>query len=253
MRRILVLVAAAAALPACDASRGARRSLEAGDFAGAHRAYAAAEAAAGPGAPPSLSYDRALAALRAGELSDAESAAKRAAAGDDAEIAALAEFVRGNVAFERAVTAALQADAPEAEPFAWDVALAHAAAARTAWRRAATAGRRPGDGGDDAAARRNVERADLLAEELRAKKAAAEARRKKPQGPGPKDAPRPAPDERPPTTEDPPGTDAPASVAELPASEVLRILDRLEVKERERRALRAAERRARNGDVERDW
>ncbi|MEZ5976737.1 MAG: VWA domain-containing protein [Planctomycetota bacterium] len=79
---------------------------------------------------------------------------------DDAALARDVAFLVGNLEFERARLAARQAQGPEAEPFAFDVAIGRARAAVAAWRDAYLAG----DG--RAELRRNLERGALLVQEL---------------------------------------------------------------------------------------
>lgn len=182
-------------------------------------------------------FNRALAALRAGDLTDAEGAAETAAERGTPEIAALCDFVRGNAAFERCLMAERQASTAAAEPFAFDVAITYAKKARGLWQLAAMSR------SDWPEARRNVERALLKEDELRRKKADREEQQRR------KAKPRPRP--RPPDAEPDPAV-AP-QLKELDPDEVLRLLDKLAQKEREKRALRRSHRKGRMAGVERDW
>jgi hypothetical protein len=207
-----------------------------GRFRDAH----AALQAAGDDAPAERVFNRALAALRAGDLSDAEAAAESAAARGGPAIAALCDFVRGNAAFARCRMAERQANTAAAEPFAFDIAITYARKARRLWQLAAMSR------SDWPAARRNVERALLKEKELQRKKADREEQQRKKTDPKPQPKPPPAPDAEPDPAVDP-------QLEELTPEEVLRLLDKLQQKEREKRALRRSHRKARMADVERDW
>jgi hypothetical protein len=166
--------------------------------------------------------DRALAALRAGDEDAAEAAAARVGGGFGA-------FVRGNVAFSRSEAA---------EALAPDLAIAQAEDAVASWRFAAAS--RP----DWPAARRNVERGLLRLERLR------EKRTGKPAPPPEPEAPEPVPE--------PPPPEAPEETAELEEGElaprdVLRLLEVVTEKERQKLALRRELRHARAAEVEKDW
>ena len=249
-------------LAACGDAHEGVAAYRDGRHADAHRLLSGALAEAGESVSPELAADAALAALRAGALDDATKSAKDAAARGDADVAAFAEFVRGNAAYAKCDLAEGQARLPESEPFAYDIAIRWAMAARDAWI-AAAASR-----DDWPEARRNVERANLRLAALSSAKAEAEAQRKRP-GP-PKIRPKPLPsngkgdkpsDPEPPTPtpsartgkepKDPGGDEA--VVTELTPAEVKRLLDRLAEKEREKVALRRAEQEKRRAEVERDW
>lgn len=242
-----LLALALLALAGGGISAGVRAYRE-GRYEQAHEALARAAEEAGESAPAELLHDLALAALRTGSLSAAVEAAERAARRAKPELAPACDFLLGNVAFARAELAALQASGPEAEPFAFDVALALAERARLAWERAATSR------ADWPQARRNVERALLLLEDLRARQAEARtAREKEP------DAPPPEPElleppEAEPITE--PGEEEAArepELAPLAPEELTRILERLALKEREKQELRSRRRSERSSDLEKDW
>lgn len=229
-----------------DSENGARLFRE-GRFAEALAAFASAETAAGADATPVLLHNLALAALRAGDPARAEAAAERMAARGGPEFAPLRDFVRGNAAFLRAERAALVAREPEAEPFAFDAAIALAATARAAWQRAALS---RGEA-DWPEARRNAERALLaIAEFEKLKKEAEEKRRKKEKPPPP---PPPEPEKPPEAEPAPEEAEVAPALTLLSDAEVRRLLERLNAKEREKLALRRAERRARAGGTERDW
>ena len=222
-------------------------AYEEGRFEDAHAAFVRAEEAADGEAGPELSFNRGLAALRAGNSRDAESAAKRVAAADDPEMAALGAFLRGNAAYVQCELAARQADTPMAEPFAFDVAINYGETARDAWIVAAASR------ADWPKARRNVERAIRMLDELRAKKDEAERRRRKRTEPSPKPnpIPEPPPESGGTTTEE--EIAAKAMRVELNPDQVRRLLEKLEEKEREKIALRRSHRRTRMAEVETDW
>ncbi|MHC4163237.1 MAG: hypothetical protein ACYTDU_12665 [Planctomycetota bacterium] len=209
-----------------------------GRFRDAHTALKSA----GDDAPAERLFNRALAALRAGDLTDAEGAAASAAARGTPEIAALSDFLRGNAAFARCRMAERQASTTAAELFAFDVAITYARKAGRLWQLAAMS--RP----DWPEARRNVERALLKEEKLRRKKADREKqqRRKTDPQPRPKPTPEKGRDIEPDPAVDP-------QLEELDPDEVLRLLDKLVEKEKEKRALRRSQREARMAEVERDW
>jgi len=223
-----------------------RAAYEAGRHEEARAAFAAEEERRGDGASAALAYARALAALRAGKPDEADAAAGRAAVRDEDAFGALAAFLRGNAAWERFRVAEAQASAPEAEPFAFQVAIDRAEAARAAWIEAATSR------DDWPEARRNVERAQRTIEELRRRRTEAEAKRTGAK-PTPRivDQPSPPPDDAGATEES--ETDAEARRDRLDPSDVRSLLERLAAKEREKREVREARRRALTSGVEKDW
>ncbi|MHC4342356.1 MAG: hypothetical protein ACYSX0_19350 [Planctomycetota bacterium] len=213
-----------------------------GRYRDAHAAFRKAEA---DDASAELSFNRALAALRAGDLSDAESSAQKAAERGPA-IAPLCGFLQGNAAFERCRMAERQADSVAAEPFAFDVAIAYAKKAARLWQRAAMS--RP----DWAEARRNVERALRKLEELQKKKEEADPRRRR------QADPKPRPDPVPPLPLPKPGTEieqdpeVTPQLKELSPEQIARLLDKLAEKEKDKAALRRSTRQQ-DSRVERDW
>ncbi len=244
----LLLPALLAAGAVDELSEGIRAFLE-GRFRDALAAFERAEAAAGDDAPPEILLNRALAALRLGEIDMAEAAAARAAARGGADFAALEVFIRGSTDFVRCERAEAATDLPNAPLRAFDTAIAHAERARIRWQEAATA--RP----DWPEARRNAERAILKIEELRERRERSrEARRPKESRP----VPRPVPE----TRESAPETDGPrvpeeaprppAAARELSEAEVQALLRTLAEKEKERRKSRRAERETRTAGG-RDW
>lgn len=223
------------------------RAYREGLFADAQQAFAVAIAAAGDEAPPEWSFDEALAALRAGSFREAEAAAERAAERGGPRLALLRDALLGNVAFQRAGIAQRQASGPEAEPFAYDVAIAYAHAARRFWQGCVMV--EP----DFHAARRNAERAVAKVSELEREKAAAKADSKHEGAPSekPVDPDAEGATEKPPTDE---VTERPLARPEPLTRETLEVLlDRLAQKEQEKLALRIEKRAARNATLERDW
>jgi len=199
--------------------------------------------APGEDASASLLYNRALAALRAGRYREAEAAAERAAARGGREVAALASFLRGNIAFAAAERAERQAGTAGAEPFALQIAIAYAKSARDHWIAAATSR------ADWPEARRNVARALQTIEDLVDRKR--EAEKKKVPEPEPKPAPLPEPGAEREEVEPEPGKEP--QIRELSPEQVLRLFERLEEKEREKVEVRRGHREERMAGVERDW
>lgn len=226
----LVCLAALLLLDGDPFAEGMRAYGE-GRFADALAAFTAAAEALGEDAPAELHFDRALAALRAGDLAAAEAAANAIPAGADRDVVLRRDFVRANLAFARSEVAGRQASQVEAEPFAFDAAIALAEAARDGWQNVAI--ERP----DWLAARRNAERAVLWIDELRRQRDAAQAKqpKKEPDAPRPQEAPPPAPPE------------------ELPPDQVRRLLDKLALKELEKRRLRRSRQQAMSSEVPQDW
>lgn len=222
--------------------------LAAASFSTALEAYRAGrfeEAAAGfrttieregDAAPAEAHANLALAALRNGGLTEAETAARAAAARDPEGFTAFARFVEGSVAFARCDQSMTQSSGPEAESFALDVALSQAARARDAWRDAACTR------GDWPEARRNVERALRRIDELERMKRE-------------RDTPPPQQEPDPPAANDPvaPDREPDAALDELPRERVFDLLELLDAKEREKRGLRAKVRAQRPAHAERDW
>lgn len=223
------------------------RAYQEGRHQDALAAFTAAEEQAGHDASAALLYDRALAALRAGRLVDAEFSAEKAAARGGDEFTGLRDFLLGSAAFMRCLRAELEASLPDAEPTAYARAIRHAEAALEFWQNA-TASR-----SDWPAARRNAERALLKLQELQQKKAEADAnqdsKKAKPpeQQPTPPDL-EPDPEQRPeqqPVPQQDPGM--------LTTAQLAKILDKLAEKEAEKRKLRRAQQQRPSVRVEKDW
>ncbi len=228
-----------------DAFTEGLRAYREGRFQDALAAFTEAETAAGAGASSALLYDKALSALRIEDFALAESSAEKAAARGGSEFEALRDFLRGNVAFLRCEQAAAQASGPEAEPFAFEVALALAETARRSWQLAATS--RP----DWPAARRNVERALVQLADLEKKKEEAQRKAKSNEKKEPDPGPDPAPEDR----ARPQALERPRlepQSAELSPEELARLFEKLEAKEKEKLELRRRAREER-AEVEKDW
>lgn len=217
-------------------------AYRAGAFKDAYRAFAAA--ATDADAPPQAHYNQALAALRAGLLRECEEAAGKAARLAGGEFVAGRDFLRGSAAFARAQIAQGQASGPEAEPFAFDVAIAQAETAVRAFQAAAMSR------DDWPEARRNVERALALVDELQRKKAEAEAKQQNKTEQAPKEQPEPEP----PSNEAEPEPALPdEQAADLAPELVARMWERLMRKEAERRKVRVEVQTKNRARVEQDW
>ena len=129
----------------------------AGRFDDAYRGFLEVSIAEGDDASPELFYDLALAALAAGRFRDAEIAAEKAAARGGGEYVGLRDFLFGNSAFARCLSAAELAGRVEAGPVAFDAAILHARSAAGHWRRAARRAAGPHPRQPGAAAERAVE------------------------------------------------------------------------------------------------
>jgi hypothetical protein len=233
------------ALLACsDPFAAGVRAYEAGRFREALAALAQAEQDAGHAAPAALVFDRALAALRAGDVRVAELSAEKARARGGEAFAALGDFVLGNAAFARGELAAAEAELTDPDPAAFARAIAHVEAARDHWLRAAAARR------DWPAASRNIERALRALTELRRKKDEADANRRAKRAPPPQPAP-PPPESG--AGEQVEQAAPPQTAGELSRADVERLLSLLERKEQEKRALRAARQQIQRARVEQDW
>jgi hypothetical protein len=199
--------------------------------------------AAGSAASAESLYDRALTALADGDLRDAEDSLGRARERDRDDLSPLFSFLAGDIAYARAQVAGRQAATPEAEPFAFDVAIQYASSARDAF--AAAAASRE----DWPAARRNVERALRLLADL--------ARQKAEKQNPPKRRPEPQPEPKPLPPPEGPGqkqeVPAEAQLSTLSPEEVRRLLDLLAEKEREKLATRRKHRAEKMAGAEKDW
>lgn len=193
-------------------------------------------------------FNQSTAALRAGDLVVAEIAAEKAAAHGGPLAWPRRDFIRGNAAFVRCDREELKAYGPAGGVRAIDAALRFAEQARDAWTKAAASRENWPE------ARRNVERAILKIQKLRAMKEEAES---KPNEPPPK-KPQPLPaaesgEPQDPGTERRPAPRARATTNELTPEQVAALMDRLAEKEREKVRVRRADQQARRAQVERDW
>lgn len=236
---LIVYLLVLAVLAFREGSEGVAQ-YRAGRFEEAHAAFVAECEAEGEDAGAELLYNRALAALRIGNLTDAEAAAEQCAAADP-DFRIRADFLLGNAAYARCVMAEQQAATVEAEPFAFEIAIRFGEKARDLWIRAALSR------DDWPAARRNLERVQLLLDSLRGRKNDAE--RKKAPRPEPNPKPLPTPGNPRPDSEPPPD----GKIKELSPGEVRALFERLAKKEREKRQVREAHRAERMAGVERDW
>ena len=211
------------------------------------QAFLAAERSAGEAAAPELFFDQAMAALAAGDLRRAEIAAEKAAVHGKGDFFALRDFVLGSAAFARCTRAELQASGPEAEPFAFEIAITHAKNAEAFWRLAAASR------ADWPQARGNVERAQDKIAELRDKKT--EAQKKKDQAKKDRNKPKdPEPEQNQPAGK---GKEEEASLKPQPidagSQELRGMLDLLVKKEKEKRDLRRSQQQLRTKPGEKDW
>ena len=176
------------------------------------------------------------------------------------EVAARRDFLEGNAAFARSEEAERAAKQAGADPTTLDFAIVRAEDAVAFWRKAAVTR------DDWPEARRNVERGLLLLKRLRA--AQAEKNKKPDSKPSePSDAkPVPPPDAKPLVPPPPPppppppkssdGAESPkpeASTPDLTPEQVMKLLEVLQEKEKQKLAARRADRRARSLDVDKDW
>lgn len=218
------------------------RAFDDGRFADALAAFAEAEAAPFGSESPAVHFNQALAALQADAVTEAEIAAERFAlcAGPDGY--ALRDFLLGSAAFARCLSAERQASGAEAEPFAFDLAIGAAQRAAQAWQSAAMRHN------DWPAARRNVERALLKLADLTRRRQQAAQQQRKQRDPRADEPPPP-----PPEVDVQPGPSRAAQSPLVADDVVQRLLDRLAIKEREKRELRHARRQVAGSEVEQDW
>jgi len=181
----------------------------------------------------------AVLALKAEDFDGAEAAAQRAVQTGGARFEGFHYFVRGSAAY--ALSLEMETEAERGDPEAEKMAYQAAEDALAYWQMAAAS--RP----DWPAARRNVERGLLRMEALRERKQDGE---KPPEDEPPPD---PGPTDTPEDGEPPEASTAKIETADLPAGKVGTLLEVLIERERRKRDLRRAQRRARGVEVERDW
>ncbi|MAB80946.1 MAG: hypothetical protein CMJ89_16490 [Planctomycetes bacterium] len=221
-----------------------------GRYAEASETFARAEERAGHGAGPELLFDRALAALRAGDLRVAEYSAEKAVVRGGAEFESLRIFLFANAAFGRSLRAEAEAGLRDADPTAFGRAIDHLGRAIELWRVAAM---RNDFHGDWPAARRNLERALRKLEELEKKKEEAEQNQNKKKEKEPEqkqEEPTEDPDAQ---SEEQERQATPQPEVDLSSAELAQLFERLRAMEREKRELRQERRRVRSADVEKDW
>lgn len=248
---LLALASCGSRGTAADAphSSGAR-ALSAGRVDEAVALLDEALVAAGATPDPRLLHDHGLAALRAGAFARAEASARALADVDAVERSAQGWLLVGATALARADLARAQATGPEAEPFAFDAAIALARRARAAFERAAVLRV------SWPVAVRNAERARRRVVVWSAER----------DGREPPDSRRLAdgtPDVQLVPTDDGATSDAPRDEAgddpagveltDLSAAELRRLLELLDEDEDRRLAARAQRRARRSQDVEKDW
>ncbi|QDU85056.1 hypothetical protein Pla163_21810 [Planctomycetes bacterium Pla163] len=198
-----------------------------------------------------LLHDRALAALRADELATAESVARELVAADDRARVADGWLVIGAVRARRADRARAQAEGPEAEPFAFDAAIALANEAQAAFASAVLV-----RGGWSAAAR-NVERMAARSERWTRERDAAEPAASVVAADGTPNVQLVPTDDgsgtAPATGEDAATDTARAPLGALGDDELAQLLEALVRAEQDKLDARAQRRRSTGTDVEKDW
>jgi hypothetical protein len=188
-------------------------------------------------------HNRAVSALRAGDLVAAEISAEKAAAKGGADFEARRDFVLGNAAFARCEKDEFAAMGPRGAA-AIEAAIVHAENARGFWRRAA-AGRL-----DWPEARRNVERARIKLDALKLKRDELT-----PASPPPKPKPPPPRDRTVPRRPEDftPAPRVQPQLDEVPNDDVLSLLEKLKAKEQDKMRARRAQRQSGRYAVEQDW
>jgi hypothetical protein len=219
-------------------------------FPEALAAFTAAEQNLGDAAPVELLINRSLAALGAGDLRVAELCAEKAAARGGEDWFGLRDFLIGCAAYQRAERAEAEAGLLEADPTSFDRALLEAATALRSWRLAAASRN------DWPAARRNVERALLKLESLRAAREEARNRQQATKEKTQEQLPEPQPED--PAEEQGGDLDAQDLTAQqdprtLSRQQLAQLFEQLAAKEREKRALRRAAQQRSASKVEKDW
>lgn len=217
-----------------------------GRFADALAAFTAAELEDPENAFPELLYNRALAALRAGELRVAEISAEKAAARGGRRFQGLCDFLLGNAAFTRCLRGAAETELTSPDPTAFERAIGSCRNAIEFWQRAAAG--RP----DWPQARRNVERALLKLDELRDKKAEAQRQRQSKKAKPPKPKLEDDPNARK-EQEEIDKVKRQKELISLTPEQLAQLLERLAQTEREKRRVRRDRQRVRTIAAERDW
>ena len=218
-------------------------------FADAFAAFTRAEERAGNEADAELLFNRALAALQAGDLRAAELAAEKALVRGGEGFEDLRVFLFANVAIRRSLRAQAEAELRDADPTAFTRAIERCEEAIELWRGLVL---RKSGADDWPEARRNLERALRMREELEAKRDEAEAKQNKK-----KEREEKEPEEKPEDTEaqqeEQEEKAKPQARRDLSAAELAQLFERLRVLEQEKRVLRQQRQRVRSRNVERDW
>lgn len=224
------------------------RAYKEGRFNEAFEVFSAMEEKAGADAAPELLYNKALAALKIKDLLAAESAMEKAVARGGDDFRPLRDFVNGNTAYLRGLHAEEVASQPEAEPFAYDVAIRFITKAQTFWIQAAMS--RP----DWPEARRNVERAQMkLAALQKTKKEKQKNLRSHTQiKMRPQLVPQVLADDSQGEAQDEEAK-VDAQKRKLSSSQIKDLYDKLEAKEKEKREMRRQQQKQRKTKGERDW
>ncbi len=236
----------ALSLSGCGRSPSGHEAYEDGRFEDAHAAFRRASEADADGASAEVLYNRALAALRAGDLADARSASEKAARLAAGATVSRCDFLLGHLAFAQCTLAEAQAKTAGAEPFAFDVAITYAKRAHESFAVAAMSG------SGWPAARRNAERSLLKLRDLQEQKDRAKQERKRQRDPKPKPKPQPKPKPKPAPDPEPQPDTAPQT-KELSPEQILGLIEKLAQKEREKIGMRKAQRAERSAAIERDW
>lgn len=215
----------------------------------------------GDAASPRLRVNHAWALLHTGDDKEAEALLRDLARlpQDDVseDVRALAAFLRGNLAFAKAVASGKEVQKPDADARARSIALRHGEDALAAWQVAAASRR------DWPEAQRNVERALRWVRALRERSARRRQQpRANPTQPNPEERPDGAPENDgakppPPTPRNPEDLANERPTATTPRTltpeEVLGLLDRLRALEDEKRGVRRTTRKTQSASVEKDW
>jgi hypothetical protein len=233
---LVPLLAAPQADPVASPARAfaaAMADYEAGRFAEAYQGFAAQLAAATEPVPEALRWNTALAALRVLRSGAAEQAIAPCRDAGDPVLRADAEFVLGLAQCQRAEQAAAAAALPDAEPLAWQLALAAQDRGIAAFERAVQLR------GDWPAAVRNTERAQRRRRELEQQRD-----RSQPDAAQQEKVPEPPPPSPPGPADQPPEAALPEAVTtELSAAEVQNLLQLLARKDQRKHQLRQQQQR----------
>lgn len=221
----------------------ATADYEAGRYAAAYERFAAQLAAAAEPVPAALRWNTALAALRVLRSGAAETAIAPWRDATDPVLRAEAEYVLGLAQCQRADQAAAAAALPDAEPLAWQLALAAQDRGIAAFERAVQWR------GDWPAAVRNAERAQRRRRELEQQRD-----RSQPDAASKEAVPEPPPPSPPVPADPQPEEVRPEAVtAELSAAEVATLLQQLARKDQRKHQLRQQQQRRTAVAGERDW